>query len=546
MGVAGACAGEKEAAGGELRLPLTGEPQTLDPNRAFFANDITLVKSLFRGLLWFDEELNLVPMAAREVPTTANGGISADGVTYTFRLRDNLKWSDGQPLTARDFEYSVKRFLDPRLAAEYASFYYDIKGAEEFNTSKATDEATLARLRDGVGVKAADDRTLAFTLNAPRPTFLQLTALWPIFPVRQDVIDRFGDRWTEAGNLIGNGPFTLQEWVHQSHLVLAPNPNWWGPEKPSVEKLTFRIITDRIQLYNAYLAGELDFAFIPPEQTDAVRNDPTLSTENVIHTELTTFAWQFNNQRAPFNNKLVRQAFSMAVDRDALVQAVFRGVGQPAYSWIPPGMPDHDANLGLEYKLNPTRARELLAQAGFPDGRGLPKVTFTFAQTGTNPLVAQFAQQQFTQSLGIDIDLDAVEPRVFQQRIGENDIQLSLLGWGADYPDPDNWLPELWGCKQRDAASKCIVYAGNNHNLYDNPEFDRLMAQAARELDNVRRLETYAQAQRLLVSDAPVIFTYYRARNLLIKPYVRGFTRTGLDGGTPGDWFYERVSIARG
>lgn len=528
----------------ELRLPLSGEPQFLDPNRAFFVTDISVIKQLFRGLLWFDEQLDVVPMAATEVPSVDNGGISRDGLTYRFKLRDDLKWSDGRPLTAADFAYSVKRLLDPAVAAEYASFYYDIKGAQEFNSTREMAPTARERLRGEMGVQALDDKTLVFTLKNPRPTFLQLMALWPVFPMRQDAIEKHGDKWTEAGNLIGNGPFILKEWVHQDRLTLEPNPNWWGADKPKLTKVAFRIITDRIQAYNAYLAGELDYVDVPPEQKEMMEGDPTLSKENVRLTRLLTSAHQFNHTRPPFDNAQVRQAFSLAFDREALLKVVFKGIGRVAYSWIPPGMPGHDETLGLQWKLDPEKAKRLLVQAGYPEGKGLPKIVFTFAQTGVNPLIAQFSQEQFKRHLGLNIDLDPVEPKVFQDRIGRNDFQFSLLGWGADYPDPDNWLPELWGCKHYEAG-KCTQYAGNNHALYSNPEFDKLMDQAAKELDPKKRLELYAKGQRIIVDDAVVIFTGYRARNLLIKPYVGDLIRTGLDAGFAGDHFLERTFIAK-
>lgn len=528
----------------ELRLPLSGEPQFLDPNRVFFATDVSMVKQLFRGLLWFDEQLQVVPMAALEVPSVDNGGIAKDGLTYRFKLRDGLKWSDGRPLTATDFAYSVKRLLDPAVAAEYASFYYDIKGAQEFNTTRETTPAIIERLRAAVGVHAPDDKTLVFTLKTPRPTFLQLMALWPVFPLRQDVIEKHGEKWTEAGNLVGNGPFVLKEWVHQDRVILEPNPNWWGADKPKLTKVTCRIITDRVQAYNAYLARELDYVDIPPEQKEAVDRDPGLSKENVQHTMLLTSAHQFNHTRPPFDNVQVRQAFSLAFDREAFVKVVFKGIGRVAYSWIPPGMPGHDATLGRQWQFDPAQAKRMLAQAGYPGGKGLRKIAFTFAQTGVNPLIAQFTQEQLKRHLGVDLDLDPVESKVFQDRIARHDFQLSLLGWGADYPDPDNWLPELWGCKQYEAG-KCTQYAGNNHALYANPEFDRLMDQAARELDAQKRLELYARGQKLIVDEAAVIFTTHRARNLLIRPYVRDLIRTGLDGGVVGDSALERTFIAK-
>jgi oligopeptide transport system substrate-binding protein len=528
----------------EISMWLSGEPQTIDPNRAAFDVEVSVVRQLFRGLLWFDEKLSVAPMAAREVPSVDNGSISRDGLTYTFKLRDDLKWSDGQPVTAADFEYSFKRLLDPAIAADYATLYYDVKGAQEYNSSKDAAPEVTERLRSEVGVKATDSKTLVFTLKNVRPTFLQLMALWPTSPVRQDIIQKHGDTWTDPANIVGNGPFVLTEWAHQDHLTLAPNPHWWGTEKPKLDKVVFKIIEDRAQAYNAYLAGELDVVAIPPEQMEAIKGNAELSKQRVVHTELATFAHQFNNAQAPFDNPKVRQAFSLSFDRDALVNVVYKGVDAVAYSWLPPGMPGHDASLGQQWKFDADKAKRLLSEAGFPDGRGLPKITFTYANTGTNPLVAQFTQEQFKRNLGVEIELEPLEPRAFQQRIANEEFQLSLLGFLADYPDAENWLPDFWSCKKYE-GDKCTQFAGNNHANYANPQFDALVEQAARELDPKKRLELYTKAHKVLTDDAAVIFTRYRARNLLVKSHVKDLTRTAMDGAIVGDFFLEKVSVTK-
>ena len=273
------------AADQSFRVNLAGEPATIDPNAASWSNERAVIDMAFEELLKFDlKTLELRPGVAKEIPSTANGGISSDGLTYTFKLRDDAKWSDGEPVTAKNFEYSVKRMLDPALAAEYASFYYGIVGAEEYNTSQETDATKLAQLKDAVGVKAVDDKTVQFKLKEPRASFLQLTALWPVAPLREDIITANStadqpSKWTEdPKTYIGNGPFKVTEWVHQDHITFVPNENYWG-EKPKLTKVTYMMVTDIQADWAAYLNGERDLASVPTALMEQVQKDPTLSKQ---------------------------------------------------------------------------------------------------------------------------------------------------------------------------------------------------------------------------------------------------------------------------
>ncbi|MBI4232927.1 MAG: peptide ABC transporter substrate-binding protein [Chloroflexi bacterium] len=517
------------AATQELRINLAGEPDTIDPNRASFSTEITPIKLSFRGLLSFNDKLEVVPVIATEVPTVKNGGISSDGLTYTFKLRKGVTWSDGKPVTAKDIEYSIKRMLKPETAAEYASFYHDIKGGKGLNTAKATTDALLG----AVAVKAVDDSTLRITLENPRPSFLQIMALWPAYPLRQDIIEKFGDKWTEPANYVSNGPFILTEWVHQDHMTFQANPKYWGP-KPKLQKIVLKMVKDVNAELAAYKSNELDMARVPPGTEKATMSDPALSKEILRYPELVTFALQFNVKKPPFDSKAVRRALSMSIDREAFVNQVRNGVGRPTTSWVPPGMPGFDANLGSESKFDAAKAKQGLAAAGFPDVSKLPPITFHFTDSAGNRLIAQFVQGQFKQNLGIDIKLEPLESKAFQQLVKQNDFHMAYLGWGADYPDPDNWLPELWG-----------TGTGNNHTNYSNPDFDKLAEQAKKELDSTKRLQLWAQAQKMVVDDAPVIFFFNRERFWLKKPNVAGLKVTGMDASIPGDWFLDEVYITR-
>ncbi|MBI2846754.1 MAG: peptide ABC transporter substrate-binding protein [Chloroflexi bacterium] len=516
-----------------LRVNLAGEPATIDPNRASFAGERTVILQVFEGLFGFNQDLSLKPVVAKEIPSVANGGISADGKTYTFKLNSNVTWSDGKKVTANDFEYSIKRMLSPELAGDYASFYFDIAGAEEYNGAADKDAAAKEQLRNALGVKAIDETTLQVTLAQPRPTFLQIIALWPAYPVREDIITKFGDKWTEPPNYVGNGPFILTEWVHQDHMTFKQNPNYWGV-KPKLTEIQFKMVTDINAELAAYKNNELEMSRVPPGTEIATLTDPVLGKEILRYNELVTFAFQFNVNKPPFNNVKLRQALSTAIDRSAFVDKVRGGVGKVALSWIPPGMPGYDPNLGKEYEFNVAKAKQLMADAGYADISKLPELKFQYADTAGNRTIAQFLLGQMKENLGINLTLEPVEPRAFSQLVIQEKHTWAFLGWGADYPDPDNWMPELFGTK-----------AGNNHTGYSNPAFDALAKQAKAELDNAKRLQMWADSQKMVMTDAPIVTLFYRERFVLVKPTIKGLKTTGMDGQVAGDTFLSEVFLAK-
>jgi oligopeptide transport system substrate-binding protein len=515
-----------------LRTNIAGEPAQIDPNRASWSTERTVIMQVFEGLLGFNQDLSLRAIGAKEIPTVGNKGISADGKTYTFKLNSKVTWSDGKKVTAQDYEYSIKRLFDPDLAAEYTSFYFDIVGGEEYYTATDADAATKAQLHDAISVTAIDDTTLEIKLNAPRPTFLQLMALWPVYPVREDIINQYGDQWTEPPHYIGNGPFLMTEWVHEDHITLVKNEDYWG-QKAKLDTVVLKMITDVNSEFAAYQNDEIDISNVPAGTEKTVLADPVLGPEILRYAELVTFAFQFNVDVPPFDNVNLRRALNAAIDRESFINNVRGGVGKPAYSWIPPGMPGYDANLGADYHFNVTKAKEFLVAAGYAaDGSDVPELQLQYADTGTNPTIAQFIQNQVKINLGIDVALEPMERKAFSQAVNAEQYTWAWYGWGADYPDPDNWLPELFGTD-----------AGNNHTNYSNPAFDALCDQAKNELDNTKRLQLWAQAQEMIVDQAPVLFMQYRERFRLVKPSVKGLKYTGMDGDSPGDMFFADVYI---
>lgn len=522
-----------------ITLNLGGEVVTIDPNRASWSNERSVMMQVFDGLLAFKPDLSLTPMVAKEIPTTANKGISADGKTYTIELKPNVTWSDGKKVTAKDFEFSIKRMLSPDLASEYASFYFNIVGAEAYYAATEKTDAEKTTLRNAVGVTAKDDDTLEIKLIDPLPTFVQLLALWPVYPVRQDMVEKYGDKWAQpdaTGAMpyyIGNGPFVLKEWVQQDHYIFVPNANYWGT-KPTLTQITYKQITDANVALAAYKNNELDQSGVPGGTEKTTMQDPVLSKEIVRYPQLTTYAFQFNVTKPPFDNKLLRQALACAVDRAAYVDKVRGGVGKVALSWIPPGMPGYDPELGKEWDFNPTKAKELLAQAGYPNGQGLPELKFQIANTGANPTIAAFLQGQLKDNLGINLTVELMDPKAYSALYNAKQFNWGFTGWGADYPDPDNWLPQLYG-----------TGAGNNKTGYSSPQFDALSVQALKELDNTKRLKLWADAQKLVVADVPMLYVFHRETFALKKSWVKNQVTTGMDGQIAGDMFLRDVFISK-
>ncbi len=506
-----------------FRIRIAGDPQTLDPQLAAFTDDISVVKQLYRGLFTYDEDLNVVPAVAAEIPTQDNGGISSDALTYTIKLRSDATWSDGTAVTAKDFVFAFQRLFDPSAGAQgyYYGFFSAIAGATEASKGEAPTSQ--------VGVTAPDDHTLVFKLTHPQPTLPTLLALWPASPLRQDLIEKNGAAWTDAGKVVTDGPFVLKSYTSGTSIVLDANPSYWGSDKPTLNELVYKIIPDDSAAEIAYRNGEVDMTAIP----SAEAGQPP-STERVTQSVLATYAIQYNNKQAPFDNPLVRQAFSRAIDRDTYVRAVLHDIGQPALSWLPPGLPGASANIGLGLSFDKKAAQDLLTQAGYKDGAGFPTVKLTIADVPPNRTAAEFFQQQLQQNLGIHIDIEGIDPANFGQCYQTGCFQMTWAYWFADYADPENWLPQQFA-------------TGGAFNVfgYSNPQVDDLLTKASTELDQTQRLAYYDQAHKIIIADQALTPIYFGENNYLLKENVAGLTPTALDA-EPGDWFATNIQIMEG
>jgi oligopeptide transport system substrate-binding protein len=513
-----------------LRVNLQGEPASIDPQKSNFADNITVERLIFSGLLTFDDDVNVVPLIATEVPSVENGGISEDGLTYTFHLREDATWTDGQPVTAHDFEFAIKRLFDPTVGVYYAGFYTEIAGAAE--TYAATDATAeeIAALTEAIGVTAVDDYTLEIQLAQPVATFLQRMALHAVLPVREDIVTSNPEDWTEPANIISNGPYRLTAWTHESELTVEANPDYFLGE-PVLKKITMIMQPDTNVSLASFDSDELDTTPVPPANVQQARTER--GDELQEGTELTTFALEFNNEEPPFDDPAVRRAFAAAMDRDAYVVGVRQGVGVPAITWVPPGIPGHDPEVGIPF--DPEQAMAFLAESEqYPNGEGLPPIKVTVSDSTTAQLSAEYVVAQASDNLGLEIEAEILDSAAYEEAYNNSRFQMVFGGWGADYPDPDNWL-----------QAQFLTGSSLNQYKYSNPEVDELLNQAAVELDNDARIALYEEAQRIiLVDDAGIAPVFHRGIFHLVKPHVKGWQIHPLDAGIVGDYSFPRTYIA--
>ena len=525
----------------KLTVRLAADPEFLDPQQSEFEQDIAVEHLLFRGLFTFDKDQNVVPALATVVPTKENGGISADGLTYTFKLKTGQKFSNGDPITAQTLEYTLKRELDPKVAGSYAGFYYDIVGGQAYSTAlgtkdapKTPSDAQLQQLADAVGVKAMDDTTLQVKLTAPSGSFLDRMAIWGAYPADKAVIDKNGDKAYQVGNLIGNGPYILKEDQPKDHITLVANPNYTLTPKPIIQTLTIRIIDDSSQALNAWKNGELDETDVPGTSAQQIFNDPTLSKQVQKFARQNTRGIEFNDTEKPFDNPQVRLAIAKAVDRNALAQVVFQGVVAPGATWLPPGLAGYDkANEDIQ-KYDPAAAKQLLAQAGYPNGQGFPTFKLILTQSPTNQALFDFLSKQLKDNLNITIQADIVDGKTRSQRYTNKQFDLYWGGWNGDYPNADDWTNDLW-----------TTGGSTNKPGYSDPKFDDCVKAAVQETDAQKAATDYANCDKIMLQDAALAVMEHDLLVQLFQPKVKGMIASGADSGWIGESLFETTYISK-
>ena len=473
-------------------------PITLDPATAAESQSVSYIVQIFSGLVRLDENLQIIPDIARTWDK------SADGMTFTFHLHQDVKFHDGKPVTASDFKYSWERALNPETGSLTAQTYLnDIVGATDILSGGETQLS---------GVQVLDDYTLQVTIDAPKQYFLQKMAYPTAFVVDQSNISS-GDTWWRQPN--GTGPFKLEQWQQDEMIILARNDDYYG-EKARLDKVVFYLYSgNSIELYQT---GDIDVSYVASAYMGLV-TDPanTISQELVVFPQLSFYYIGFNTTVPPFDDTNVRLAFSYAVDKEKITTLSLDNVVATAYGILPPDMPGYDSSLqGIPFDV--PKAKELIAASRYGDVSQLPPITFTISGWGgVIPDYIGGILEEWRHNLGVEIKVRQLEPEVYYYMLNQEKDNLFSNGWIADYPDPQNFLDILFR-----------TGAANNTGGYSNPELDSLLERAAVEDDAENRLQMYREAEQIVVHDAVLLPLFFGENYVLVKPYVKNYTLSPL------------------
>lgn len=495
-------AGETLAEEQTFTYNVIDEIVTLDPGLLEVTDDADLSRNLFEGLMSQDPEG--VP-----VPGVATGyEVSEDGLTWTFALRPEAKWSNGDPVTAADFVYAWRRAVDPATASPYSWFI------ELMQVTGATDIIAGTATPDTLGVEATDKHTFVVRLTTAVPYLDGMVTNPTTFPVHQASLEEFGDQWTQPGNLISNGAYTLSERVPQERIVLTRNPNYWDDAATVIETVTTLIITDEGQALTRWRDGEVDkTAVVPAGQFPALAAE--LPDETVSVPNMCTYYYQLNvrpDAPAPLLDQRVREALNLAIDRDVIVNAILAGGQVPAYTlthWATAGWeaPEVPAAAMTQDERN-ARAKELMAEAGF--GEGAEPLTFEiiFNTSESHQQIAVAVGQMWKQTLGVETTLANQEWQTFLDTRKEGAFEIARAAWCADYNEASSFLDIM------------TVNSEANDSRYANPEFDAMMDGAVKEADP---LATYQAAEVMLARDVPILPIYFYASNFMLDAGIKGW-----------------------
>lgn len=513
--------GGSNGAGSEakaFRMNIHSEPTSLDP--ALMEDNVsgTLATGIYEGLTRKNENGEIIPATAEKFEK------SEDGLTYTFKIRKDAKWSNGDPVTANDYEYSWKRALDPNVGSTYAYQFYYIVGAQDYNEGKVANA-------DGVAIKALDAQTLEVKLNSPTPYFLSLTSFYTYNPVHQSVKDN--DAWAaDAKTIIGNGPFKMSEWKHNTSIKLTPNEHYYAKDEIKLSGIEFSMISDSATELANYETGALDYTGkptgeIPSEQIPVLKE----SKKGEFFTKgiASSYYYEFNTQKVPFNNVKVRKALAMAFDRKAIVESVTLAGEVPSYGFVPPGIIGMATDYRTEvkddfFKEDVEEAKKLLAE-GLAELKldKFPKSTLTFNTSDGHKKIAEAIVEMWRQNLGIEVGIENQEFPVLLANRNAKNFQISRAGWGADYNDPMTYLDMF------------VSNGGQNNTSFSSPEYDALIKKANASGDQKERMEAMTKAEKILMDFMPIIPVYYYSNVYMLKP---GFKNIFLD--YKGDIDYTR------
>ncbi|KAA5808091.1 peptide ABC transporter substrate-binding protein [Thermoanaerobacterium thermosaccharolyticum] len=486
-----------------INLNLRADPPNLNPFTSTDIASFDVLNDVLDGLVRYDKNGEIKPGSG----LAKSWDISSDGLTYTFHLKDGIKWSDGNPITAQDFEYSWKKVLDPKTASQYAYQFFYIQGAEEYNSGNGT--------ADQVGIKALDDKTLQVKLKSPAPQFLGLTAFGTYLPQEKSFVEKIGvDKLgSSPDTLVYSGPFVIKEWNHDQSVVLEKNPNYWDKDSVKLEKVNFLIIKDANTQAQNYDNGTLDQMRVPSDLMEKYKNTKEFSVKPVAG----NWYIQFNDKKGIFKNVNIRKAFTLAINRKAFTEQVLKDGSIPAMSIIPPGVPGYNNEDFIKqdgapfFKDNDVQAAKDYLNKGLKELglTKLPTITFTADDTTGAKKASEALQQMWKQNLGADVQLKNEAFKIRIDDMNKGNFDMVLAGWSADYNDPMTFL-DMWETDN-----------GNNTAFYSNPEYDKLIDQAKVTGDLKQRNDYMIQAEKIAMDDMAIGPLYFQAYALVTKSYVK-------------------------
>ena len=502
-----ATAGSVAPARKVLHYGSGAEPQDLDPQIITGVPEHRLMLTFFEGLVSEDPQMNVIPGVAEKWE------ISPDGLVYTFHLRADARWSNGDPVTAQDFVQSYQRALTPAIGCEYVYMLWLVVGARDYLEGRITDFAQT-------GFKAPDARTLQITLLQPAPFLLHAMNHYMWYPIPVATVKKFGgmdqrnSNWTRPENFVGNGPYALKEWRPSQVIVATRSLTYWDRARVKIDEIDFYPIELADTEERMFRTGQLDITNEVPltkvavyrrEQPDSIRVDPW---DGIYY-------YRFNTARKPFDEVRVRHALALSIDRESLVKNVTLADETPAYNFVPQNL------LGFKsahtFHADVAEARRLLAEAGYPDGRGFPKVELLYNTLEKHRVIAEALQQMWRKNLGIEITLYNQEWKVYMDSQHSKNFQLERGGWIADYVDPHVFF-DMWETN-----------GGNNDTNWGSPAYDRLLHSALAAPTDAARYEIYQQMESILLDVMPVLPIFYYTKARLVNPRVKGYVITPVD-----------------
>ena len=528
-----------EASANEITVNFASEPESLDPARNTTVDGSIMINHLFEGLMTWEDSgeetagsngtcnnAKLVPGQAESYEEVTN----EDGtVTYTFHLRDGIKWSDGKDVTAQDFVFSWQRLVSPDTASDYSNMLSGVVNATAI-TNGEMDPSEL-------GVSAPDEKTFVVTLTNELPYFLEICAFPSCMPVREDVV---GDtQWTYSPDtFVSNGPYKLDIRETNSQISMVPNENYYNVDALGPDRITFKLMDNDNAILNGFKSGDLDFIQTMP--VDEIAGLIASGDLNIV-SYIGTYYVCFNTQKAPFDDPLVREAFTLAIDRNYMVEQITQAGEVPAGGFVPSGVYDAEGTEGddfrtvggnyysiadEDYEANCEKARELLAEAGYPNGEGFPVVEYLYNNNDSHKKIAEALQNMWKTVLGVDVTLNNQEWNAFLQVRKDGDYAICRNGWIADYNDPMSFL-DMW-----------LTGGGNNDAQYSNENYDNLIAQARTETDAAKRMELLHQAENQIIgTDHALCPIYFYTQKYMLADDIQGMYYTPL-----GYFFFDRCT----